>query len=216
MIGKDHSKILQVSLFNLNELNFPSAVIKIFVQRLKRRGNNQIGRSVFLQFNSTLLLRNGSRDNRKFRELLDFGRPGPHRSHPLQTRRWTTATRRTTSTTARTPTTNDRHDAEEEEEKRDECSVKPTDRLFGTRPISSFGAFAPWTRTRGRPLSSISNARPTGWNETSGNPAKNPAPHRFFFFQIDDRPERISRALQIRRNEIEEKMFREIVQDCSW
>jgi len=51
-----------------------------------------------------------------------------------------------TSTTARMPTTNDRHDAEEEE-KRDECSVKPTDWLFGTRPISSFGAFAPWTRT---------------------------------------------------------------------
>jgi len=84
-----------------------------------------------------------------------------------------------TSTTARMPTTNDRHDAEEEE-KRDECSVKPTDWLFGTRPISSFGAFAPWTRTRGRPLSPISNARLCPGNETSGkNSVKNRATRRF-------------------------------------
>jgi len=88
-----------------------------------------------------------------------------------------------TSTTARMPTTNDRHDAEEEE-KRDECSVKPTDWLFGTRPISSFGAFAPWTRTRGRPLSPISNTRLCPGNETSGKIPRKIA-RRFFKLVID-------------------------------
>lgn len=59
--------------------------------------------------------------------------------------------------TTKTLTTNDRHDTKEEE-KRDECSVKPTDRLFGTRAISSYGAFALWTRTRESPLSPILNS----------------------------------------------------------
>lgn len=192
------------------------ALIAALKKTLIRFGYN---RSIYF-FGLMQLFTNNSFDNCKCHELLDFARLGPHRPHPLQVRRWTTATKRTTPTSARTPTTNDRHDAEEEEEKRDECSVKPTDRLFGTRPISSFGAFAPWTRTRGRPLSPISYARlcpGPGENETSGIlREKNRAARRFFESMTDPEGLAVPCKSAAKKRNWPGKMFREVVQDSSW